>query len=84
MWSYGCREEKQVLPERCGIRINTFVKAQPLSTKEPFFRRSLKIAETIPLLIAHNKGTFTASAWVALPALPLRNACQCMYLGELP
>ena len=29
MWSYGCREENKVLPERCGIRINTFVKAQP-------------------------------------------------------
>ena len=29
MWSYGCREEKLVLPERCGIRVNTFAASQP-------------------------------------------------------
>ena len=84
MWSHGCREENKVLPERCGIRIITFAAAQPSQANEPNFSRSLKIAETIPLLIARNKGMFSASSWVALPALPLRNACQCMCLGELP
>ena len=28
-WSYGCREEKEVLPERCSIRMCTFAGVQP-------------------------------------------------------
>ena len=35
MWSYGCREEKQVLPERCGIRITTIAARKRLESFPP-------------------------------------------------
>ena len=35
MWSYGCREEKRVLLERCGIRINTIAAGKRIDLFPP-------------------------------------------------